>query len=242
MADSLRDTHDSNKKTLKNIDPVSHFPSIFQNDHHAYCARKAERLATAVHVVTSFVPRDEPLRPLLRSSALEIVRLSTDRARLVDIGPETYTTRCAEIGSLLSTAEGAGLISQMNAKLIIEEYARLAEFVRDRYTFIRIQTSDVQDPIRHSEPSKGHVERMLNKPRIVQSIKDIDQRGGRQADILALFNTKDKISVKDAVQAIPGVSEKTLQRDLLALVAQGVLIKEGERRWSIYRKAEGKAL
>ncbi len=59
----------------------------------------------------------------------------------------------------------------------------------------------------------------------------------RRASILGILQRKDKISVRDVVDVIKDCSEKTLQRELLALVAQGVLVKEGERRWSVYRLA-----
>lgn len=242
MTDDIKDGSGIVKKTPKSLDPISHFPSVFQNDHHAYCARKAERLSTAVHVVTSVVSREEPIRNIIRTSSIELMRLATDRSRLVDLGPETFATRCAEMASLLSTAESAGLVSAMNAKLIIEEYARLAEFVKERYAFIRLQTSDIQDiSIGHMVEVKGQQESRTYKPHNVQPIKDTVQSSSRKTDILSLFSTKDRISIKDAVQSIVGVSEKTLQRDLLALVAQGVLIKEGERRWSTYKRASQSA-
>lgn len=239
MVDHLSDKSEGSKKTLKSIDPISHFPTVFQNDHHAYCARKSERLATAIHVVTSFVSREEPIRALLRSAALDLVRLSIDRSRLVDMGPETYATRCAEVAAILSTAESAGLVSSMNAKLIVDEYARLADFVKERYAFIRMQVTDIQDFIGSigQQDNKGHRGQQTYRTKDTQAIKDIAHTSGRRADILALFGSKDRISIKDAVHAVVGVSEKTLQRDLLALVAEGVLIKEGERRWSLYRKA-----
>lgn len=56
----------------------------------------------------------------------------------------------------------------------------------------------------------------------------------RRAIILGLLQKKDKVTVKDVSNVIKDVSDKTLQRELLALVAQGVLKKEGERRWSTY--------
>jgi hypothetical protein len=59
----------------------------------------------------------------------------------------------------------------------------------------------------------------------------------RRATILGLVQKKDRISVKDVASVIKDCSEKTLQRELLALVKQGVLKKEGERRWSTYSLA-----
>jgi hypothetical protein len=56
----------------------------------------------------------------------------------------------------------------------------------------------------------------------------------RRATILGLLQKKDKITVKDVSLVIKDCSEKTIQRELAALVAQGVLKREGERRWSTY--------
>lgn len=187
-------------------------------------------------MVTSFIAREEPLRTLLRSSSLELTRLSTDRARLIELGPETFATRCAEVAALISTAESANLVSAMNAKLIVEEYARLATFVKERYSFISSHVSDIQDKD-NIHQDKGQKDVRQYQTRVSVSVKDSSQTSTRKADILALFSQKDKISIKDAVQSVVGVSEKTIQRDLLSLVAEGVLIKEGERRWSTYKRA-----
>lgn len=56
----------------------------------------------------------------------------------------------------------------------------------------------------------------------------------RRATILGIVQKKDRITVKDVATVIKDCSEKTIQRELLALVRQGVLKKEGERRWSTY--------
>ncbi len=59
----------------------------------------------------------------------------------------------------------------------------------------------------------------------------------RRATILGLVQKKDRITVKDVANIIKDCSNKTIQRELLALVKQGVLKKEGERRWSTYSLA-----
>ncbi len=57
----------------------------------------------------------------------------------------------------------------------------------------------------------------------------------RTSSILARMQPGQAYSIKDIVVAVPGVSEKTVQRELGALVMAGRLTKEGERRWSRYR-------
>jgi hypothetical protein len=61
-----------------------------------------------------------------------------------------------------------------------------------------------------------------------------NDRDDRRKIILALIKQKPSLTVKDIVKSIPNVSEKTIQRELLAMVAEGILSKRGERRWSTY--------
>ena len=59
-------------------------------------------------------------------------------------------------------------------------------------------------------------------------------RDDRRKIILALIKQKSHLTVKDITKSIPSVSEKTIQRELLAMVEEGILEKHGERRWSTY--------
>lgn len=68
--------------------------------------------------------------------------------------------------------------------------------------------------------------------------KKADSKDDRQAAIIKLLSKKGGLSIKDFADIIKGVSEKTIQRELLAMVASGILKKEGERRWSTYSLAK----
>ena len=78
-----------------------------------------------------------------------------------------------------------------------------------------------------------------------QSVKDIvresterkkDIKADRRGAIIKLLKEKGDAgaSIKDIAAAVPGCSEKTIQRELLFLAGEGVLVKSGERRWSRY--------
>ncbi len=69
------------------------------------------------------------------------------------------------------------------------------------------------------------------------SPKKTESKNERQEAILKLLSQRDKLSVKDFTDTIKGVSDKTIQRELLLMVSTGVLKKEGERRWSTYSRA-----
>jgi hypothetical protein len=64
--------------------------------------------------------------------------------------------------------------------------------------------------------------------------KGVGGNDDRRKIILALVKQKPSLTVGDVARSIPSVSEKTIQRELLAMVAEGILAKRGERRWSTY--------
>jgi len=76
------------------------------------------------------------------------------------------------------------------------------------------------------------------RPGVTRSDANTVARDDRRKIILALIKQKPSLTVKDIVKSIPGYSEKTIQRELLAMVADGILVKRGERRWSTYSLAQ----
>jgi len=58
--------------------------------------------------------------------------------------------------------------------------------------------------------------------------------GDRKAAILDVLKKSDNLTVKDFSSFIHDCSEKTIQRDLAALVATGAVSRKGERRWTRY--------
>jgi len=74
-------------------------------------------------------------------------------------------------------------------------------------------------------------------PQTPRPSKKVESKNERQEAILKVLSHKNRLSVKDFTDTIKGVSEKTIQRELLSMVSLGVLKKEGERRWSTYSLA-----
>ncbi len=246
MSDSIKDNqgNQTNKKMLS-VSASFHLGHLLSNGHHAFVVKKSERLASALYVITGFLSPDEPARGRLRSCALDLLNRSTDQAKLHGASIESFGARCMEIGAILETAKAGGLISAMNAKLIGDEYASLASFVRDNQEKISEHVGRIEEALSDLEApnsfSIGHVTKSpLDSLRIKNDTLRIAPQK-RQSDrrdlVLAVFKNKEKLSIKDITASVVGCSEKTVQRELLSLVQSGALIKEGERRWSTYRKA-----
>ncbi|OGZ15621.1 MAG: hypothetical protein A3J08_00280 [Candidatus Lloydbacteria bacterium RIFCSPLOWO2_02_FULL_51_11] len=56
----------------------------------------------------------------------------------------------------------------------------------------------------------------------------------RRETILKILRAKGKVTIKDISRLVKEVSEKTIQRELTMLMEEGIVAREGKRRWSKY--------
>ena len=64
-----------------------------------------------------------------------------------------------------------------------------------------------------------------------------DKNTSRREAILSILKAKGPSYIKDISTVIRDVSEKTIQRELQALVERGTITRAGERRWTTYALA-----
>lgn len=64
-----------------------------------------------------------------------------------------------------------------------------------------------------------------------------ENQSDRRATILHFVLQNNGVSIKDICAIVPTCSEKTVQRELTTLIGQGLIKREGERRWSVYKPA-----
>ena len=81
-----------------------------------------------------------------------------------------------------------------------------------------------------------------HSPLHLKDIKDTHKMSNRtqseRVSLILTFIQKNKqASIKDIAAVVKGCSEKTIQRELGALIEQGLVRKVGERRWSVYLPA-----
>jgi len=223
------------------------FTNIFEKDiRRVFIYKKAERLAKAIHLITPAFVESVSLRNRIDALALGLV----DAAILPSGAARSALSReLLTLSSVLSIARTGGLLSPMNAELItreahillnevaayeeprlfLEEAPTLSDIAKKTFSRIPVKAS----PKRQTPPSdikidKGHLKDITvsDKP-----IKD------RHDAILSVIGSKGKASIKDISTVIRNVSEKTVQRELLALIEAGRVLKQGERRWSTYSLA-----
>jgi hypothetical protein len=221
------------------------FNNIFQKDiRRVYIYKKVERLGKAIHLITPAFAGSTSLRNRLDAIAIGLVDaaiLPPSTARIA------LSRELLALSSILSIARTGGFLSGMNSEIItreahallqeiaayeeprlfLEETPSLPELVKTAPVFnVENSGKKMQHSIKTTTTPKGH-------------IKDI--RGGvkdRREAVLSVIRNKGVAHIKDISTLIRGVSEKTIQRELMSLIADGMVKKEGERRWSSYSLIE----
>ena len=250
----------TNGKHTSNEDFVlekSIFNTIFEKDiRRVFIYKKAERLAKALHLIAPAFAESVSLKNRIDAIAIGLI----DAAVLApSVARMALSRELLALSSVLSIARTGGLLSVMNTELISREahillqevavYEEPRLFLDDAPTLSSIAKNAQKKDAEQSAPGtrvgqtqsrhmmrgaqavsyKGHSKDIKDK--VHAPIKD------RQEAVLSVIRNKGKASIKDISTMIRGVSEKTIQRELGALIESGLVMKQGERRWSVYSLA-----
>ncbi|TRZ51100.1 hypothetical protein D4R99_04855 [bacterium] len=272
--------------TVAVLKDISDFDETNHEISHSFLCKKAEKLATALYLVTGFLSDNEPIKWGIREGGIAIL---TD---LSSFNTETLSNRqqCIKkimsdierITSLLEIAAVARFVSEMNIAILKEEYLSLGQslgtnkkngleesFVFGREFFstrgtthssvsgekkpesfykgqvkdslsdnpLSFQQKTERSPVFYENVLSDNSEKKQNRP-LEMGITDLSkntlERGTRRELILSLVREKGELSIKDITAHFSDCGEKTIQRELAALVVNNVLKKTGDRRWSRY--------
>ena len=226
------------------------FNNIFEKDiRRVFIYKKAERLAKAIHLVAPAFAGSVSLRNRIDAIAIGLV----DAAMLPPATARTALSReLLALSSLLSIARTSDILSSMNAEIITREaHALLKEVAAYEDPRLFLDESPTLSGIAKSASKKEALPRPHSRPvtpkRVIPAstatdkghIKDIEgisdiRIKDRSEAILSVIRNKGNASIKDISTIVRGVSEKTIQRELLLLITAGMVLKQGERRWSTY--------
>ncbi|MBI2004564.1 DeoR family transcriptional regulator [Patescibacteria group bacterium] len=228
--------------------------SLFKGRYDWYfCYLKSEKIAHAICLIASQSPTHD-LDQLAQSATQIPQTIAYCAAGEATPGMLLADLFCAI--SLLRIQATQGHIHDDNAKVLVGEYEQIIRKIAastqpspflsvDDFLVPEIHSSEPEElvtrmqnlglsqPTRQIKDSKGHI--------IVKDIRDKNGQSkgqnSRMEKILQLVREKKSVSVRDIVSEVRDCSEKTIQRELTHLIAQGFVRKVGERRWSTYTPA-----
>ena len=127
-------------------------------------------------------------------------------------------------------AEPAGEIIKDNVFYKGQQKQKGHQSMSDRNVFEEDEQNSAYSSVIKKTPKKTLTENKTTNKTTNKS----HERNKRREEIINIIKQKKDVSVKDISAIIKDTSEKTLQRELVSMVEEGVLEKEGERRWSRY--------
>ncbi len=227
------------------------FSNIFDKDiKRVYVYKKAERLAKAIHLVSPAFRTSPALRDRIDRVAVGLVDAAILPPALAKDG---LSRELLALSSVLSIARSGHLLSAMNADLIAREAQLLLQevagyeeprlFLEEAPTLAELARSST----RASGAEARHERRLPAAQTSVQAAEEskgqykgqeTPAKGSRRDAILSVLGTKGPSYIKDISLVVREVSEKTIQRELAQLVAEGQVVRSGERRWTTYALSE----
>jgi DNA-binding transcriptional ArsR family regulator len=166
---------------------------------------------------------------------------------------ERLSRELLALSSVLSIARTGGLLSPMNADLIAHEAHLLLQeiagyeepriFMDEAPTLAALAKSSGAPAVRpdsapvSASAGQGAPAARPNKGQSQGHIKDSAKKSSRRDAVLDVLRAKGPLYIKDISTVIRDVSEKTIQRELATLVAEGLVTRSGERRWTSYALA-----
>lgn len=221
-----------------------------------YIFKKTEKITAALYLVSGLLKDDEPIKWELRDRGIDLLSSSFTASSSMpgdkNVVIQSLFTAALETLSLLNVARISNLISEMNHRLLVREIDNIVGMLRDRLAMSAekagyvlsdafFKTPDLFTSGFKQDTRSGRQE--LTHPGSDHSGEEryAKSQGGvmrkktdRQQTILNVLKGQSHLTIKDFSKVIKDCSEKTIQRELLDLVEKGIVVKEGERRWSRY--------
>lgn len=233
-------------------------------DYLVYIFKKTEKITAALYLVSGLLKDDEPIKWELRDRGIDLLSSSFTASSSMpgdkNAVIQSLFNAALETISLLNVARISNLITEMNHRLLVREIDNVVGLMRDRLaesaenagyvlseTFFKTPDLFSSGFRSDARPQDRPVARDAVRREVRQVVPNgskievskgqgssVAKKSHRQEAILSLLRERSDLTIKDFSKVITDCSEKTIQRELIEMVDQGVIKKEGERRWSRY--------
>ena len=209
---------------------------------------KITRITEALYRVTDLMPDQEPLKWSLRERAVFLMNFflgnGTDRIFKDGLAKrERAFSALNELLGMLDVASSNTFISRINFEVLSREYTAISECLK---VLKEPEPHLLREEEKHSyTPEERQQEpKPPSEPRTENSTFDgvangdastFPESGSRKKKILQHLESNGWVSMGKLVEIFEDrFSEKTIQRDLADLAEEGLIKREGDKRWRRY--------
>jgi len=219
--------------------------NVLENvEYYKYIFKKTEKIACAVFYILrsdQVIRQDDVVVTDLENSSRTILNVSliSLRSTVATIEEQGLNLKYAliDLESRLRVAHAARILSPDLLEVFVHEIDSVLRLLKK---YIEPSTKNpLLEEIEISSVTVREKERRV--PRVQQNnpIREVLSSGGairsRRDRVMDVLRDKTEATIKDIIEVITDCSEKTIQRELIALIKDNLVIREGERRWSKYK-------
>ena len=233
-----------NKDTLKNINTTQRLVQI--DEYYRNVFKKTEKVVSVVFYISGKVNKtnqstvlDDVLTAAREAHSAVLDSLEM-RLHVAEDGLRRVAHTMISLESKLKIAESAGLFAPEIMNVFVNE---IDSILRNINRFLKATSAfdDVnyglgsfwseQVPAERPERSEPVVRNTVAATTAKPGLSDRKER------ITAILRTGDPVTIKDISEVIKDCSEKTIQRELNAMIENNEVERIGEKRWSRYTLA-----
>ena len=214
---------------------------LISNEHYfKNIFKKTEKIVCAILYVLKDI-KDKNGQYERTARAIEDISHKTLSSVLQTLSAEEYAvennmvavlSQLTALQSYIEVGRAVGVIRHELADVLSFEIEGVNRSVRQ---YIQPQNPDILD-FSHTKGSSSGFTRRTDSP----ARSPVTQRAtaevatNRRERIKEILVLKGRSSIKDISEDIKDCSEKTIQRELNTMIKDGIIKKEGEKRWSTY--------
>ncbi len=212
-------------------------------EYFKYIFKKTEKIACAVFYIlrsdTSIRLNDALVSDIEESARrVQDVSLESLRVTLEDSKRQGEALRHVLIilESKLRIAHAARILNQDHLEVFLHEIDSVQRSLRKYIETPALNPLQTEQEVRQIEPRERKVRRQEDERVRTATPASVGQETeSRRTRVLNVLRDKGEATIKDIVEVVTDCSEKTIQRELISLIKDNVIVREGERRWSKYR-------
>lgn len=217
---------------------------IENTDYYKYIFKKTEKIVCAVFFILktdteystnrTLEERVEAVAQRLLDATLASLQSTPVQIRVT---AGTVRTRLIELESHLRIAGAARILSPDHLEVFVREIDAVLRSIRPYMTDIYMS------PLQHTEIELPRTRDIKQKPVRTAAISEDQVKTpgmlmvtpSRRERVLSIIRDKGEATIRDIAESIKDCSEKTIQRELIDMIKDNLIQREGERRWSKYK-------
>lgn len=235
------------------------FKPFIKDRYMSFIYTKGQKILSAIYLITDTLKNEEPIKWETRKLAVQMLSNIHIFIHLKERDVNDFDNIRNTINhllSILSVLSNSGSVSSGNIKIISQEIEKIISHIE---SLINVKDPNLEEYPELTDKIKNLLSGSIEKPLAIEKnsnfIKDIykghlDVKGhnqylkktsasifiktARKNSILNIIKDKKVITLKDIEVAFPDVSNKTVQREIMSLIKEGLIKQEGKKRWTKY--------